>query len=43
MIPSRPELADDIEDSDDNENDDDDDDVALSPMPVENEETDYTC
>ena len=40
LIPSRPELLDDLDDSDANENEEDDD---LSPMLVESEEADYTC
>jgi hypothetical protein len=42
LIPSRPELLDDIDDFDDNENEEEEDD-ELSPMSVESEETDYTC
>ena len=51
LIPSPLELLDDIdifdnnkyeeEDDDDNDNDDEDDDLSL--MPVESEETNYTC
>ena len=40
LIPSRPKLPDDIDNSDDNENEKDDD---LSPMLVESEKLDYTC
>lgn len=45
LIPSRPKLTDDIDNSDDNEieDDDDDEDDDLSQVPVEREETDYTC
>jgi hypothetical protein len=55
LIPSRPELPYDIDDSNDNENeeeeeeeeeediDNDDEDVDLSLVLVEGEETDYTC
>ena len=46
LIPSRPELPNDIDDSDDNENEDDDEeeeDDDLSPMLVKSEEDDYTC
>ena len=45
LIPSRPELPNDIDNSDNNENEDDDDDKDddLSPMPIKNEEADHTC
>ena len=49
LIPSCPELPDDIDDSDDNENEDDEEDDDnnndddLSPVPVEIEEVDYMC
>ena len=52
LIPSCPELPDDIDDSndkeneeedDDNEDDDDEDDDDLSQVPIESEEADYTC
>jgi hypothetical protein len=39
LIPSCLELLDDDEEEDDDDNDDDD----LSPMPVENEEANFTC
>jgi hypothetical protein len=46
LIPSRPELPDDIDDSNDNENEEegdeiDDDDLSL--VPIQSEQTDYTC
>ena len=47
LIPSRPELQDDIDNSDDSENDkgddddDDEEDDDLSPVPVKSEEVDY--
>ena len=50
LIPSHPELQDDIDDSDHNENEedniDDDNDIeddVLSLVPVVSEEADYTC
>ena len=52
MIPSRPKLPDDIDDSGDNENEEDDndddnedgdEDDDLSPVLVESEEAYYTC
>ena len=45
LIPSRPELTDDIDNSDDNEmeDDDDDEDDDLSQVPVESKEANYTC
>ena len=48
LIPSHVELPDNMDNPDENENekdddDDDDEEDDLSPMPVESEETDYTC
>ena len=46
LIPSRPQLPNDIDDSSDNENeenDEEEDDDELSPVRVESEGADYTC
>ena len=44
LIPSCPELPDDIDDSDYSENEEDDNDNDdLSLVPVESEEANYTC
>jgi hypothetical protein len=43
LIPSHLKLLDDIDDSNDKEEEEEEEVDDLSPVPVESEETDYTC
>ena len=43
LVPSRPELSDDINNSDDKENENEEEEEDLLLVPVDSEEADYTC